>query len=608
MSDNNPVMVTPEIGVINDSGEDLNIVQVLTAGREQNPQFAELLPEREFAEIVKWTTNTQGGSGRLRRGSIFDRDRFISPDNVFDKMRVAEEAISDDVVASFLDSSEALAFSRIGIECDDEDEQDIWEQISDDIDLDSRMHEVWRELNVYSMSYVAVWYGTKSYKVRGKSDGGTQRKKAYNNLTVPLGVTTLDPFKVIPVGNYLFNAETLCYYADPTERDIIDSWLLGDDDSGADQIIQRLIVGKYEPDFRDRKEIGNLGIDPNRLYIMNPKYVWRLTATKSGWKRFPDIRMESVFEILDLKHQLRQMDRANLIGASNFILLIKKGTDEMPAKPYEIGALQEQVRTISKVPVIVGDHRLSIEIITPKTDNTLDAKRYEGLDIRISGRLYGMFISIGAGRDDSLKLARVVARGLESRRAVQRSAFVKNIFMPTFELNDTLKAEPDMVFHPKNIALDFDPSRATYLLDLRDRGDLSRQSVLSEVDYDEGEEAAKRTVEKAKYDKAFQLPLPSVPPAPATVPEPTKSKQVALKPPAPVKIPLPGPVPGAPNDPKRAGRSQGGNHGKGGNGNIGRGAGLPSQTGNVTKTKPAVVRPQKRSPNTQPAEDGLEDE
>jgi hypothetical protein len=78
MSDNNPVMVTPEIGVINDSGEDLNIVQVLTAGREQNPQFAELLPEREFAEIVKWTTNTQGGSGRLRRGSIFDRDRCLT--------------------------------------------------------------------------------------------------------------------------------------------------------------------------------------------------------------------------------------------------------------------------------------------------------------------------------------------------------------------------------------------------------------------------------------------------------------------------------------------------------------------------------------------------
>jgi hypothetical protein len=587
----NAIYASPELAVVNDTGDNtLNVVEVLDAARAQNPGLSSIISDREYAEIVRWSRMTQGGSGRRRRGSMFDRDKYVSPENVFDKMRTAEIAQHDDVVAASLDSSEALAFSRIAIECDDEDEQDIWSQIAADIDLDSRMREIWRELSIYSQSYVATWFGKKSYKVSGKSDAGTTRKKTFNDLTVPLGITTLDPFKVIPMGNYLFNQETLTYYADPTERDVIDSWLLGDDASGADEIIQRLIIGKYEPDFRDRKEIGNLGVDPNRLYIMNPKYVWRVTVTKSGWKRFPEIRMESVFELLDLKNQLRQLDRTNLIGAAHYILLIKKGTDDLPAKPFEIGALQEMARNISNMPVLVGDHRLSIEIITPKTDSTLESSRYEGLDMRISRRMWSMFVS--AIRDDSVKLTKVVSRGLEARRSTQRDAFVRNILMPTFEFNDALKSKPAMVFHPKTISLDFDPSRSTFLLDLRDRGDLSRQSILSEVDYDEADEAQRRKAEKAKYDSIFALPEP-VTPGGAGAP-------TAVKPPV-TKTPAPGP--GAPNDPKRAGRALGGNHGKGGNGNIGRGAGLAPKPAPKAPVSPqnraAKATPVKKSPAAQ---------
>jgi hypothetical protein len=622
MAKGSEVMVDRETGTVVINETDVSTVEVLKAAYQTGDgTMKEIFHDPMMDAIVTWTSTIRGGSHRTRKGGIFDRDRFVSPTGVFDKMRVAEEACTDDIVASFLDSSEALAFSRIALECDDEDEEDIWQQIADDIDLSARMREIWRELNIYSQSYVATWFGTKDYQVRGKSDStGVQRKKKYSNLQVPLGITTLDPFKVIPVGNFLFNQETLTYFADPTERDVIDSWLLGDDASGADPIIRRLIIGKYEPDFRDRKEIGNLGVDPNRLYILNPKYVWRHTFTKSGWQRFPTIRMESVFQLLDLKQQLRQMDRAALLGATNFITLIKKGTDKEPAKPAEIGALQEQVKTISQVPVIVGDHRLTVEIITPKTDHTLDSNRYLGLDIRISGRLYGMFIATHAGRDDSLKLARVVARGLESRRDQQRRAFVNNILMPTYQLNDALKELPRMAFHPKNISLDFDPSRATYLLDLRDRGDLSRQSILSEIDYDEAEEAKKVKIEMQKYNKIFQpgqdpetgLPLqqdgpPAKTPAesinykdvppdvkrqiekqagltpskmdPAQLPVPSGGTKLppvaapgAAKAPA-AKSPASSSKPGAPNDPKRAGRALGGNHGKGGNGNIGRGAG-----------------------------------
>jgi len=565
----NEIVVDPMLGagVVNYS--DLDTDDVVTAMMDQH---------RELAELVTWTRDTRGASGRARNGGLFDRDRFVCPDNPIDQMRTAVDATADDVVGAFLDASEALAIFRAGVEVLDEDEDDIWSQICESCDLENALRRVWREVNTVSQCYVAAWYETKSFKVRGKSETGVKRKKRFDNLLVPSGLSILDPFKVIPVGNFLFGQETLTYYADPTERDVIDSWLLGDDDSGADEIIKRLIVGKYEPDFRDRKEIGNLGVDPNRLYVLNPLYVWRITATRPDYLRFSPVRMVSIFELLDLKHQLRQADRATLIGASNYILLIRKGTDKEPAKQFEIQSLQQSVRSLGKVPVVVGDHRLSIEIITPKTDNTLSDSRYTLLDLRIMARLYGMFIPSATTKDDSVKLARVVARGLQAKRDEIGTSFLRHLILPTFRQNDALTCDPAVTFHPKRIALDFDPSLATYLLDLRDRGDLSRASILAEVDYDESDEAERRKIESEKYDDIF-APNAAAPGAPAPAGgNGGDGKKAATQEEPPV-------APGDPNDPKRAGRALGGNHGSGGNGNIGRGAGEEPRAGSPTVKK-----------------------
>jgi hypothetical protein len=159
---------------------------------------------------------------------------------------------------------------------------------------------------------------------------------------------------------------------------------------------------------------------------------------------------------------------------------------------------------------------------------------------------------------------------------------MRKVIMPTFDLNDAFTERPDLMFYPKRIALDFDPALATYLLDLRDRGDLSRDSVLSEIDYDEASEAAKRQAEKEKYDEIFTAPASQLPPGTPGVPGVPKAPPT--KAPTP-KIPNIGVPAGSPNDPKRAGRALGGNHGRGGNGNVGRGAGQPPKGGGI-KPKP----------------------
>jgi hypothetical protein len=525
------IMHDPEFGsyIINDT--DIDDSEVIKALQGQNP---------ELAALVRW------GQGTQRQGSMFERDVYVTPRDIFAQMELARYAsLHDDVVSGIIDSTEALAFGKIDMEAEDEDEEDIWNQIAADIDLDSRMREMWREEFTYSQFYAAVFWGTKSYKVRGKSEKGVTRKKPFENMRVPMGITMLDPMKVIPVGSMMFNKERLAYIADPNEDDSFADVILG---KVSDPTIRQLVDKKYTPSPEERKWLAELlpsGGSIDRLYLLDEKNVFRHTATRPQYKRFADVRMESIFELLDLKHQLRAMDRAHLIGGTNFIILVTKGSDTLPAKPEEIMNLQAQVRTVARVPVIVGDHRLKVEIVTPKLDATLQPEKYNGLDARITSRLYHMFMtgnfSAGAKGDDSIKLARVVARGLQARRHMLRRTVEKHILRPTMEANEKFTSNAKLCFHPKRIDLDFDPAFANYILDLRDRGDLSRESVLDEVDFNQSDEARKRENEKEKYDKIF----------------------------APVNVPVPGANPGvnpsaAPVDPKAAGRRGGGTRSGGG--------------------------------------------
>lgn len=474
----------------------------------------------EVAALVRWSYNLQPTGGG-RQSSMFERDRYVTPRNIFDQFRTAHDAAeNDDTVSGIVESTESLAFSRMSFLCEDEDEEDVWNQIASDIDLDSRLREMWRELFTVSQFYCLTWWGRKTYKVRGKTDEGNKKRKTFDNIYVPLGMSILDPLKVVPVGNILFGMEQLAYIGDRAERDMLDAAAAGD--PLADPVAKQIILQKYEPNDLERKWLYDLNIAYEFLYLLNPQNVWRHTVTRPQYQRWAPVRMKSVFELLDLKQQLRAMDRAHLIGGTNFIILIRKGTDQHPAKPQETAQLQAQVRTIAQVPVIVGDHRLDIEIITPKTDTTLNPDKYNGLDARITARLYLMFMTgnfaAGAKGDDSIKLAKIVARGLESRRHMMRRGLERNLLKPTYERNDALSNPPKLRFLPGRIELDFDAAMVAFLMDNRDRGNLSRETILGEIGLDQADEAVLREREGRRYDDVFtptNVPFTGVAGAPA---------------------------------------------------------------------------------------------
>jgi hypothetical protein len=496
----------------------------------------------EVAALRSWAMSSQGAT-RGGTNTIFNRDKYVTPDNVFAKMRLAADAArTDDIVSNAVETTEQLAFKRIVMECEDQDEQNIWNQIIDELNLEQRMREAWRETFVVSQAYAAVIFQKKDYKVKGKGDKGTKRKKTFNGLMVPAGITFLDPLKVVPVGNFMFGQEQLVYIADREEVQEMETMAR---ENTADLVVKQLLLNQYQPSRSERKLItestGQSDLT-GRLWVLNPKNVWRITATRSSYQRFADIRMESIFELLDLKTQLKEMDRAVLLGSTNAIILVKKGSDTHPAQSAELQQLAAEVKTTSRIPIIVSDNRLEIEIITPKNDNTLEASRYDMLNRQIATRLYQM-LTTGSSRntDDSMKLLRVMSSTMEARRDQIRDSFMDNLFDRVFELNDSLTSEPRMAFYPRNIALDFDPNKAQFLLDSRDRGDLSRDTILAELDIRQEDEYIKRKREAELYDDAF----------------------------TPTNVPFDGSTPGQPEaetkaTPKAAGRAGGGNSGGGG--------------------------------------------
>ncbi len=528
------------------------------------------------AALAQWTQNTRPKS---RRGTIHHRDRFVTPDTVFGKIRMSRDAMSDDVVGGAADTTESLVFSDVSLFCgtDDEDfeEQDVWNQIAADIDLDSRLREIWRQLFSDSQVVIGVWDGVQSYKVRGRNEAGNKRRKRFDNLRVPLGITVLDTLKFTPVGNLWFGQEMLAYIATREEADQFDRvlkirrareqrppFLEPEETEFTDEIVERMIVRRYKPSQDEDRRLRADGVDPTYLYLTNEKAIFRHTLTRPGYQRFADVRMAGgVLELLDIKHQLRAKDRGFLLAGVNYLIVVTKGSDKKEALPEELAALNYQMRTVASLPFIVGDHRLHVEIVTPSFDSTLQRDQWDTIDVRIAARLYQTFVPTGGDTDDPLKLGKIIAEGLESRRKMIRRCLEAKVIKPTVERNAAFTSRPKLLFSPEQISLSFDAAWASFLLDMGDTGDLSRETRLTSFGFNQKDEAARIVREKKLYGDIF--PKHTVPfSAPAADPD---------------DKPDPNATPASTRRATRSGGRQGGGTRNGGGSAPGSGQGQPAR-------------------------------
>ena len=122
------------------------------------------VPQQIQRALASWAEDNR--SDRRTRG-LFQADKYVTPSGVYNQMQVAYDALDDDVVGNVADVSEAMAFQKVTFEtANEKDQENIWHQIGRDIDLDSFVRTMWRELYTTSVCYPVKWWGKKTYTVK----------------------------------------------------------------------------------------------------------------------------------------------------------------------------------------------------------------------------------------------------------------------------------------------------------------------------------------------------------------------------------------------------------------------------------------------------------
>lgn len=475
-------------------------------------------PELQMVQrqLANWVSGIQ--TDPRRAPSLFNRQAYVAPDNPYALMNTARLAVeNDDVVGGVCDVSEGLMLQGIKWEAEDHVTADVFNQNARDLNLDDFVRQWHREEFTFSQVIMGIWWGQQDYKVRGKSDAGNKRRQTVSAF-MPTALTFLDPMRVIPMPPGPFGQDRLAWHASPSE---MSQWNAAKDGGFLDPVFRQFTTGQVIiDDVFERELMSRWHVNPDRLLGLNPSSVFRFCRTKMSYERFPQVRLKSTFPLLDLKQQLLEADRVSLVGSANFILLVKQGSKEEPATQNEIDNLKENFKVVAKLPVVVGDHRLAIEIITPNQEFTLDAAKYDTIDRRLMGRTLGALTVASAGQrnESTVTIARGVARQLEARRQMMRRALELTIARAVTEhpLNDGLfPVEPNLAFTPKNVQLDEDAEITKSMMALRTQNEISRETVLEYFGIDQLTEAMRREFEdKSGLDDIFKTQVPFSTPNP----------------------------------------------------------------------------------------------
>lgn len=502
----------------------------------------ELAEDPGMRELAKgmgdWIANVREGA-RMYTGnnSMFDRGTYAPPDNPYDEMRTARKAVgTDDIVGGVAETTESFAFQGVKFESDNADDADVFNQIAASLDLDSVIRRMWRDEFTYSQTVVAAVWGWHNYTVRGrnplpkkkeidefgnehwvidefddqgKRKKGVKRKKTYR-VWAPTFLKTLDPTKVVPLDNGPLGEERLAWQATDYEigyhNDVREGLV-------SDPLYSTFFEGKYTPGFDEANDLRSLGVDPDKLLLMNPRHVFRHTTTKPDYMRFPDIRLKTCFRLLDMKNQLLQADRASLVGAANYILLVRKGTADEPATSEEIANLKKNYSFIARMPVIISDHRLTIDIICPTLDLTLQQDRYDVIDTRLMARLLGTLSlgSRGQRNETNITISYAVARNMENRRHMLRRSIEHYIVQEIIKSprnKELFEDTPSLVFTPSNVSLGYEQTLLQTMMSLRTQREISRETILEFVGLDQPTEAMRMENEADMYDDIFKTMIP----------------------------------------------------------------------------------------------------
>jgi hypothetical protein len=495
-----PIEVEGHASAIYDGGREIGIMnttEVATGAIAQSASVKTLL-----GDLTSWLQTARSAGNR---GGLLDRSAYQMPNDPYNQMKQARIAVrTDDIVGAVADATEALAFEGgLKWEASDTDDADLFNQLSAEWNLDAKIREMWRETFTYDQVVVGKLWGWHDIKVRGVTDS-KNRRKATRRIWAPQRLTVLDSLKTVPIGDGPLRLDELAWNAGT-------SGMQGyrDSDFSTDPLLTQFFSREYIPGTEEQARLATWGVVQPSLLQMNPEWVFRHCNTRPDYEYFPDVRLRSVFPLLDLKRNLMNSDRATLIGSANYILLIRKGSEKQPATNEEIANLRENYNFLAKVPVIVADHRLTIDIVAPKQDFVLTAEKYDTLDHRILARALSTFIShsTGASRGGSQAFDEMLAKVVNSRRHMIKRTLERELARAVVNHPRNagiFKSMPSLVFTRRNVRVGTDQNYMATLWSMRQARETSRDTILEYMGLDEATEAQRLQVEDKLYDEIFQ--------------------------------------------------------------------------------------------------------
>lgn len=487
-----------------------------------------------------WGTNQRYMSYQAQGSMLARAQVFRPPSNVIEEIEQARDiAERDDDVAAALDSIINTAYhAGFSNQHEDEQVQHTFDEMTEDNQLLRVMREMHREY------LISGQLNTVTLNVRGSYDifpEGVSRVLTRDVVTPLIGILPAERIRILGDDTF-FNGE-LAYVPDGE----LETWLrayFGESTSAAKKNEMRIrhpvraamFLGPVVVDWNDR----DLFTQGMTLYRLNPEMVQRTTMPKGEWK-YPRPRLTRNFPLLEAKRLLNIMDYSLLQGGTNFIVVVKKGSDQRPALPEEIENLSSVVQRASRSGVMIGDHRLQLDIVTPDLKELLNPEKRQMIGRKLSMALLGIPEYGGDETSSSVEMfSEIFAGNVTADRTAVKEHIERNIWARTMKRNTKTfgRARKPIIWFPK-IVLAGNEFFTNYLLKMYDRGDLPRKFMVEYGGYDfDAVKAQKERENENGHDDVF-----TPPPVPFTAPNQLNSPNA--DPNDPYRF---GPTTGRPND------------------------------------------------------------
>lgn len=473
------------------------------------------LPDREVRQIVaeRWidiaeaAAFTPGGMGAMSPrqstpANLFVRSGYQSPRNIVEEMELALRLYDeDDAVSRAVDFTAATMFS--GMKNQHEDPQTLFKfnAIAREINLDMKLRELITGLILTGQQYPVKLFTSKV--INNFQPGQNPR------VVVP-HMVGLNPLSVRAIDTSDPDNPVLIQEVDEATHDFLIAIGKGGEGTGgagtATQQVKRsdnpiaaqLYTEPFVPD-RQRDGADELIAGAQRAWYLNPRMVKRYVLhSNASQGKYAPLILKHVFGLAEAKRLLNLLDYTLLNGAVNFLIVVRKGSDAMPAVQEEVNNLQGLVARAARTGVIVGDHRLNVEIITPKLDAMLSAEKRNLIDKKIEKTILRMpDFEWGRVEGGGTPETEIAAQVMMSDRLILKRWIERDVYEETVARNAGAfpKGAPKLWFPPiylggRNLLTDV-------LLKLRDRGDIPRSWVVEAAGYDADAALAERKREVA---------------------------------------------------------------------------------------------------------------